>query len=385
MSNPIITDVIAYARKNRVEMYVILSLTHIAWSQRPKELHYNYSVVFYGETINSRFRPKIVKPFQIVLQFFIPLVYRDYRAEVPFIGSFNVSLRNNLQLRVYENIKVCVRPTPPSSIATTVCSIILDPISPYQLSHWLAYYLGIGVEKAVIYSVAPLGPYRDLLSHMKNASRVELVEWNFNPPRVKNRTYVRYGHKEAQIMSCFYRNKYASRFVLVADMDQYYFANKKKVVPSITPLIRRWQRDYPQADVYNVPWNYFSAKRPVRNATDKLLLYQNATLFSALREVEHASVSTILHPILNRKFNGILDPASCNYCEIVTPANASIRLAHFRNKRVEQSLGRDQVLVHYAARVRALQSELFGCFFVCHKHAIAKTERHARAPSAAAR
>lgn len=349
---------IAYARRNRVDLYVILSVAHIPWISRQQELHYNYSIIFYGEDYDSKFRPKVTKPFQIVLRYNIPLIYTTYRENVPFINAFNVSLRNNKQNRLIEDITVCVRPTPPSNVTSTVCSIITDPVSPYQLRHWLSYYFLIGIDRAVIYSVAPLAPYQKLLSTLKNPGRVDLVEWNFNSKRGKDKTAVQYDHREAQVTSCFYRNKYSSRFVLVADIDQYFYATKKKQVKTIIPFIRHWLKDYPTANVYNIPWNYFMPRRPVKSTRQQLLLYQNATLFNAFREVEHESVSSVLHPIINRNFNGILDPAGCSFCEIVSPVNSTIRMAYFRNKQVEQPIERNQILVHYAQSVRELQSEL---------------------------
>ena len=349
---------IAYARRNRVDLYVILSVAHIPWISRQQELHYNYSIIFYGEDYDSKFRPKVTKPFQIVLRYNIPLIYTTYRENVPFINAFNVSLRNNKQNRLIEDITVCVRPTPPSNVTSTVCSIITDPVSPYQLRHWLSYYFLIGIDRAVIYSVAPLAPYQKLLSTLKNPGRVDLVEWNFNPKRGKNKIADQCDHREAQVTSCFYRNKYLSRFVLVADIDQYFYATKKKQVKTIIPFIRHWLKDYPTANVYNIPWNYFMPRRPVKSTRQQLLLYQNATLFNVFREVEHESVSSVLHPIINRNFNGILDPASCSFCEIVSPVNSTIRMAYFRNKQVEQPIERNQILVHYAQSVRELQSEL---------------------------
>ena len=421
-SEPILTDMIAHARRNRVDLYVILSLAHIPWKDRQPELHYNYSIIFYGMDYSSKFCPNVTKPFQIVLRYNIPLVYTTYRKTVPFIDAFTISLRNNIQNRLIENITVCVRPTPPSYVTSTVCTVITDPVSPYQLRHWLSYYFLIGIDRAVVYSVAPLVPYQKLLKTMNNPGRVDLVDWNFNSRQGKNGTTVRYGHKEAQVMSCFYRNKYSSRFVLVADIDQYYYATKKRQVKTIIPLIRQWVKDYPKADVYNVPWNYFTTRRPIRSPKQKLLLYQNATLFNTFREVENVSVSTVIHPIINWNFNGILDPSSCSLCEVVSPVNSTVRIAFYRNKQAEQPIERNQILLHYSQGVRELQSELFGATnisstpstsmaplspstpvpssgsplgplnislfhsLVCsHKHITEKTVRHATAPSAAGR
>ena len=382
---PIITDMIAYARRKRVDLYVIISIANVLWMKRKPEEHSNYTLIYNEVEYQSVFQPETTSPYIIVLKYLIPLSYPNYKESVPFVGVFNVSLRNNVQQRFYKDINVCLRPTPPITRSSTVCALISNAVSPYQISHWLSYYFLVGIDKAYLYSVLPESSYHEILSKLKDPSMVEFVDWNFN--NRKNGSEISTGrvHKEAEAMSCFYRNKYASRFVLLADLDQYFYVNKARQMKSIVPYLRRWEHEYPKVDVFNVRWNYFSTKEPITHTIDKNGLYKNATFFEFFKEVESDGGSTVIRPILTQHFDGILDPLSCNLCTLAVPQNDTIRMANYKNRKTSQATVQDTILRLYSRSLQKKQSELFGCCLCCNKHKIEKTGRHARAPSVAAR
>ena len=92
----------------------------------------------------------------------------------------------------------------------------------YEVIHFIAYTLLIGVDVVILYEATPV-PYESALKQIFG-KRVHL--YSFTWPQRSNYSFPQRGSQLAQMNSCYYRNKHYFDYMIFIDVDEYlYFDN----------------------------------------------------------------------------------------------------------------------------------------------------------------
>ena len=358
LKKPYLTDVIAYHFPNETHVYVIMSIYNVPVDRRAEEIHQNYSLIFDGVTYNTLLPVNSSYPYHSIMKYILPFPFniRNGIKVEPFYGSFVVTIVNKVQHRVYSNVHVCLR----NRIVrrnTTLCAYVSDYNSMDELRHWSAYHLMMHIDKLVFYMG---NNYFDLDRMMKNITELgflEIVNWVFPKNVLEDGQPIQINHQYAQAASCFYRNKYASRYVLLFDTDEYMYINKTHVEYDLLPYIELWNSEYPSVDAFRVKSNMMMRKRETWVPRDKYI--REGKLFTFFNRILPEIYSGRIKLILPSRFDGIMGLHDCTSCSMFIPPDDILRMAHYKVTYM-RAHDVDNVMKLYAEPVLNMRRELFG-------------------------
>lgn len=358
LNKPYLTDVIAYHFPNETHVYVIMSIYNVPVDCRTEETHQNYSLIFDGVTYNTLLPVNSSYPFHSVMKYILPFPFniRDGIQVEPFYGSFVVTIVNNVQHRVYSNVHVCLR----NRIVkrnTTLCAYVSTFNSIDELRHWSAYHLMMHIDKLVFYMGDDYFRIDRMMKNLTQPGVLEIVNWMYPKNQLENRLPIQLNHQYAQAASCFYRNKYASRFVLLFDTDEYMYINKTQAEFNLLPYIEFWNSEYPSVDAFRVKSNMMISKKETWVPRDQYI--REGKLFTYYNRVLPEKYSGRIKLILPSRFDGIMGLHDCTSCSMYIPEDDVLRMAHYKVIYM-RALAVDQVMKFYAEPVLKKRRELFG-------------------------
>ena len=358
LKKPYLTDLVAYARETAVDVYVIVSVFNVPASRRKAEQHQNYSLFFRGIEYKTELPINSSYPFHNVMKYTLPIRVPNYDRSSGFLGTFLVTLRNNVQGRVYKDVAVCLRPTPPPVRNTTLCAYVSLYNSEEELMHWISYHLYLHVDRIVLYYTTYMPRLEKRLKSLIRQGVIEWVNWMFPQNRLESGLPLQLNHQYAQAMSCYYRHKYSSRFVLLCDTDEYYYVNQPQVVDSLLPFILKWEQEYPEVNAFQVKSNMFMAHRASWRDRNKLL--RDGKLFTYFNRKLPEIYSGRIKLILTQQFDGIVGLHDCTSCAMFAPPDNLLRMAHYKAHTHKNAKEIDHIMVLYSDIVVNKRKELFG-------------------------
>lgn len=359
-NKPILADIIAYGFSNRTEVYVIISVYCVPEAIRSVEQHQNYSLFYKGIEYTSVFPLKSFYPFHSVMKYVLPSMLPLFR-KIPhsqFYGSFQVTLVNNIQHRVMKDISVCLRPTGPSVRHTTICAYISQYNSVPEIHHWLAYYDYMKIDKIYLYDTDNYYTLRRSIEKSPIRKKVQFVNWQFPQNHLENNLPRQLNHQYAQADSCFYRNKYASRYVMLCDVDEYFYVNSTTIATSFLPSIKQWVSEYPHINAFLAKSNMMMGK--TQSWVPREDYIKEGKLFTYFRYNLPEIYSGRIKMILLSSFDGIFGLHDCFECSWICPTDDIIRLAHYKQKVQKRAKQENVIMPSYQNLVLSRRNHLFG-------------------------
>ena len=220
---PYLVDVISTYTSSGVEVIVILNVYHLDIVSREAEKHRHYLLEYNGKNYSNLFKLFPTVDNYNAFRYLIPL--RDIRFRVEKNSSFYFSLFNNIQKRVYRNIKTCVMIPSAVQHSITLCAYA-TPFNPVEeLYNWIAYYQLQNVTKFIIYLGKEYPEMRNALKGYVAKGIVEFVDWSWPIAGVVWTKVPQREHQASHTMSCFYRYRWITKYMIQCDLDEYIFSN----------------------------------------------------------------------------------------------------------------------------------------------------------------
>ena len=215
---PYVADAIAYM-ENEFFLYVVLN---VQVNVPPYEYYSNgqYSVIYNGNTYNGS---RMATETCIVMKYSLPI------STIMVGDTIEFTVENSVMNHTIHNCSAVVLSSKKKG-GIASCSYLSNFNSMYEVIHFIAYTLLIGVDVVILYEATPV-PYESALKQIFG-KRVHL--YSFTWPQRSNYSFPQRGSQLAQMNSCYYRNKHYFDYMIFIDVDEYlYFDNSNYTLRSI--------------------------------------------------------------------------------------------------------------------------------------------------------
>ena len=215
---PLLVEVSAYYDADQIAVYMLFNLAHMNASTILPERHSNFSLIYQDQVYPNLFHGVISWNAYLMLRFALPLPPMQLPNQV-----ISFTLHDLTHDRFYQNIQTCVVLPPKEKLPLVLCAYLSPYNSVEEVLQWVAYYRLQRVSKIVFYYGQPHDRLRLALRQAEASGFVEFVDWTWPVTGVLKRPQRE--NQQTQIMSCLYRYKHISKYMLFCDVDEYVHTN----------------------------------------------------------------------------------------------------------------------------------------------------------------
>ena len=218
VTRPLLVDVIASYERGVIRVNIFFNLRHMDDATILEERHSLFTLDYNGATYENAFTGTITWNTYLMVRFNLPV-------ESPPADNSLISftLHDNKKNRVYENLQTCVVNVQDRALDLVICSYLSPYNSVIEVIMWLAYYRLQRVSKVIFYIGQPYPELVEVTRDLVNAGWVEFVDWSWPTTGILKRPQRE--NQQAQVMSCYYRYRQFSKYMLFIDVDEYVHMN----------------------------------------------------------------------------------------------------------------------------------------------------------------
>ena len=215
---PLLVEVSAYYATNQITVYMLFNLAHMNTSDILPERHSDFSLIYENQVYPNLFHGVISWNAFLMLRFALPLPSSPLPNRV-----ISFTLHDLAHDRFYRDIQTCVVAPPKEKLPLVICAYISPYNSVEEVLQWVAYYRLQRASKIVFYYGQPHDRLRQALQQAERSGFVEFVDWTWPVTGVLKRPQRE--NQQTQVMSCFYRYKHITKYMLFCDVDEYIHTN----------------------------------------------------------------------------------------------------------------------------------------------------------------
>ena len=236
---PLLVDVIASSINNATHILILFNLAHLNITTINEEKHNDFVLTFDGKEYPNLFKGEISWNAYLMLRFVIP-----YVSPSP-LTAISVTLTDRLHNRIYKNIQTCIQPANKPESDLFICAYVSPYNSVLEVLQWATYYRLQHVNKIIFYYGIPYPALQAALADWEREGFVEFVDWTWPTTGILKRSQRE--NQQTQVMSCFYRYRIYTNYMIFCDVDEYIHTNMTSY-----RLDHAVQKLFTRFDKYNV-------------------------------------------------------------------------------------------------------------------------------------